>query len=224
MKTTTPGHLFLARFRDRVKSAEASSHEWLRHPIILAIIGFFLTGVVGSYLTNKWQIAQWQKEQRYAIWQLSLADRRALSEKVLSSVAANVSTVADVLTLYDWEFKGPLATRTETNKRISAWVDRTSRWRAEEEVIGQQLAVTYCDRRIPDVFLTIRRDNADLTIYVTGLLVRSNRRAIKKADRDAANTYRNAVLTSKRITANVRRLSVLMSAEIDRERHANTWM
>lgn len=211
MKHISPGHLIFRKSSD----SRASSSGWSRHPIFLALFGFLLTGVLGSCLTNQWQELRWRKEQRYQVWLQSVTERRSLSERVLTSVAGNVAAANNVISLYDWEFRGPFATDEQVGKRISAWIDRTAQWHVDQEVLGQQLAAIYTDERVRTVFDGIRADSVDLTVHIANLLAQADKRAITEDNQDAVAAYKAAVLTSKRITATLRKLSILMSAEIN---------
>jgi hypothetical protein len=182
---------------------------------------FLLTVCIGGLLTNRYQAAQWRKEQQYGIWKQSIADRRLLSERVISSVTANISATSDVITLYDWEFRGPFKRREQVNARLSNWAQQSGRWDVDAEVIAQQLVDLYKDGDIHDLFEVIRRDSVDLNVHVTNLLASSDSQAITKKNTRAVAEYRDAVLVTKQIKADLRRLTSLMSKEIGRENQVN---
>jgi hypothetical protein len=189
----------------------------ISHPLLLLVLGFVLTGIVGSYLSTKWQAYQWLKQQEYSARQSDIAARQQLAERTLTAVATNIAAANDILTLYDWDFKGPTGEAKEVQKRIANWTEQTKKWNVDYKVLQDQLAGTFREPAISKVFEAIVSASGEVTRRMSNLLAQNGGKRLRK-NSDAAFEYRIAVLTNKSINIQMTCLAALMQQSVTHKR------
>ena len=74
------------RLKDEIRrllQTEAPQSRWSifwQHPAILLILGVFLTGGAGAWLTHIWKQSEWTNQQNYLFAQRSLDRKSAVIE------------------------------------------------------------------------------------------------------------------------------------------------
>src|SRR5689334_19680245 len=89
-------------FRNEVRKtldpekSESKGMKFLRDAGLL-VVGFLLTGAVGSWLTAKWSQHEWENQQRYLARQKMLDKKYALMDETFKDVASTTAAAQDIL-------------------------------------------------------------------------------------------------------------------------------
>lgn len=112
--------------------------------VIMLILGFALTTVMGGVLTARWKAHDAENQRHYLEKQKSLERAYSLISQSSKEVATTVAAADDVLATYEgYDF-----TEKEVDERWENW-DKTSRnWRISSQVLRAQIAPTFSDPMI----------------------------------------------------------------------------
>lgn len=119
--------------------------------LILLILGFVLTAVVGGWLTSLWKDRDSKNQRQYLARQRALDKAYSLMERASKETATTIAAADDVLATYqgdDWPSK-------EVDERWENWTKTSRFWRANSEVLRAEMAANFTDQQIAATFTDI---------------------------------------------------------------------
>jgi hypothetical protein len=199
---------FAARRQKRQRSLQSRLAKAARHPLTLLLLGFFLTGFLGTLLSYWLQDRHWQKQQDYANRENVIKTKHQIMEGTLDSAARVIAANQDVVFSEDWELD-----QRELERRVQRWHRETTRWQAEEKVLRAKLQANFRNALIHDSFDAISTEIDALTTNVFDMYVHRN------DQNDDYEGYFNAVTQIKEIfrgkSGRLNGLASLMVREIE---------
>jgi hypothetical protein len=78
-------------------TTRTSFDSLIRHPVVLLLIGFALTGLLGQWIASSWQRREWDREQSRLIVIKTLDQKYGMVEELLEATGENSATVRDFL-------------------------------------------------------------------------------------------------------------------------------
>src|SRR5260370_3091088 len=72
---------------------EASKRKSFQHPAFLLFLGFFLTGVVGTWLTSHWQNRDQQKQQEQLAHERAILQKYDIADRITKAVSETYTAV-----------------------------------------------------------------------------------------------------------------------------------
>jgi uncharacterized integral membrane protein len=172
---------------------------FFKHPAVLLVLGFFLTGWIGGALTNHWKSREWENQQHFLLSQKELSDKQKLANESIMAIGETVAAADDMITIYfnGWE---PRKHRAEIDERTKNWRRSSVKWRSGSEALKQRLTITF-GSHIGKVFEDIVDSRTRLGVTIGNLIdvgfSRNQASERAKYTRDAL-TLRNE--TSKQTT------------------------
>jgi hypothetical protein len=130
------------------------------NPLLLLLLGFIMTGLLGSWLTSHWQNRQWENQQEQLARQRSIEQKYAITDKITKSLAEAYVAVEDVLYLADngWYER---ASDDKQPARFTSWLQLSRNWRVNEEVLQRDIEVNFRSAKAKALFAEIK-DNWDI--------------------------------------------------------------
>jgi hypothetical protein len=205
---------------------KASSGFW-KHPIVLLVITFIFTGILGSGLTSCWQNKQWAGEAKYRAAEQATKDRIDTINYATETIAAAFAAGDDVLHLYSWDWpqKSEVVTLKE---RAQHWGEQSRKWRVAERVLRARVKANFSDPEIGHLLGEITERRYELGNYVFNLLWSDDRQRSKltgHTPKDMDDFRERSAAIVKSVTvgdagheATLQRMTRLMLAETERRR------
>jgi hypothetical protein len=141
--------------------------DFFQHPAVLLVISFFVTGLIGAFLTQRWQMREWDRQQqiqsreweRQQLRQLDIHGinaKYALIDDITKAVGErNAAVMAIVDPLLDLNSDQVMLNAEQ--EPIRNWQKVTNEWRANSHIIKQKLAVHIRSAAAADAFDAILR-------------------------------------------------------------------
>jgi hypothetical protein len=186
--------------------AEASWSKFFGHPVTLLVLGFILTGLLGSWLTYYWKHRDWKNQQSYLTQQRALDKKYALMDATFKEVSSTLAAGEDVLATYYTENWTP----AEIEERRANWQKTSRNWRVASKVLKQNLAVHFSNPYVLELFKDLTEQRKELGNTITNL-PRSDPRV--RADKKVQDTVQQANSKSNHILDLLRDCGALMKAE-----------
>jgi hypothetical protein len=127
--------------RIRSKKEKISFRTLASHPAFLLFIGFIFTGIIGTFITSKWQRNEWDRQQARLVHIRRIDQKEKVMEELVQTVADSNATEEDVLNAFskDWR-QGDPRREDITEERLEAWQKQGGRdWRIATEMIQSKL-------------------------------------------------------------------------------------
>lgn len=204
------------------RSKAASLSSFGRHPATLLIIGFLLTGIVGTLLTTRWQRKEWDRQQtlQNIEWnkqQSRLVQIHNIDHKyeVISEItmAVGQSNAAASEILFTFNPKANDLLRAEgSDERIKLWQQAQHNWQIAVSVIRQKLSVFFRNEQLQDHLLKIA-DRIDLIFF--NLLELIDRATENQKEMEEEGFKRIAINTKLLINSRSEDLQQLVSLMIE---------
>jgi uncharacterized integral membrane protein len=188
---------------------------FFKHPAVLLILGFFLTGWIGGALTNHWKSREWENQQHFLLAQKELTEKQKLANESITAIGETIAAADDMITIYfnGWE---PRKRRSEIDERTKSWRRSSIKWRSGSEALKQRLTIAF-GSDIGKAFEDITDSRTRLGVMIGNLIDAgfSRRRASERsAYTQDALTLRNE--TSKLTTKMGEDLAQEMKAAVTR--------
>jgi hypothetical protein len=193
----------VAKLTRKRKSASARLSSALKHPAALLILGFLLTGGVGTVVTSCVQNRHWQKQQDFTAKQEETEAKLQLMRDTLAALAKHFAAQQDVVLAYDWGLKFPFD-NAELLRRSAERSRQISQWQAEKEVLRARLRSRFQCEAVPLLFDDIARASDELSNNVTYILVNSHGLPIHKdySSKELISAYMLSVAAVKHLKGN----------------------
>ncbi|HEX8745797.1 MAG TPA: hypothetical protein VF717_01270 [Pyrinomonadaceae bacterium] len=129
----------------------------LKHPVVLLILGFALTGIVGNWLASFWQNRQWERQQLRQIQLKDVETKYALIDELTRYVEKNNVAGRDVYgsccvgrpELDESSYK-------DTITKLEVWGTAIDSWRSYSPILERKITLYFRDPEIHKLFKEIR--------------------------------------------------------------------
>lgn len=116
--------------------------------IILLIVAFVLTTVLGGILTYVWKQRDWHNQQSYLAQQRALDKKYAVIDRTFKEVAITTSAAEDVL----WIYYSDQLSQKDIDERMANWYKSSRDWRVQSKILSASLAGNFKDQDIGKTF------------------------------------------------------------------------
>jgi hypothetical protein len=142
---------------------------FFQHPAILLLLGFVLTGVIGTALTAAWQSNSWLTQQSLLASQRILEQKYQLASDVAKAVGDTHAAPTGILLLFTNE-DTPQNRKNELPKRIDHWRRTYNEWLTNNNVLLQRITVYVNDPVARTKFQEIVLDRKETNNSILNLL------------------------------------------------------
>jgi hypothetical protein len=119
----------IKRLCEQSKKSELSS--LLHHPVVLLVLGFFLTGFLGNILASKWQSREWDRQQSRLELARNTETKYAIINDLTKAVAESEGVKTNLVDeLIDAFYHGQLIKDRDATqaKRMANWAQAKQSW------------------------------------------------------------------------------------------------
>lgn len=129
----------------------------MENPLVLLLLGFVLTGILGSWFTTYWQNSQWENQQEQLARQRAIEQKYAITDKITKSVAEAYVAVEDIgyLANNGWYDKAP---GDKAPERAASWLQLSRSWRVDEQVLQRDIEVNFRSPKAKALFAEIKEN------------------------------------------------------------------
>lgn len=132
------------------------------------IVGFVLTGCLGTWLSTYWQNKQWSEQQTYMAAQKSIEGKYSLIEEVSQAIAEAYTPAEDILGLITyWNDK---ERAKEVSERIAYWRQSSRGWRISSKILVAKLNANFKNVEIKVTFDDIINRRRIVGVGINSLL------------------------------------------------------
>jgi hypothetical protein len=159
--------LALASFRQEVSQKiedvdSKTSPKLSRNPLLLLIVGFVLTGILGAWITLAFQSREWNRQQsmqssewnkqQIRLVQIHEVDQKyGIIDEVTKAVVEHDSAAMDAVGTLTWT-PGDTRIVSEGPERLKHWQQASKDWRVTSQKLLQKLIIHFNDPRVQLVF------------------------------------------------------------------------
>lgn len=112
---------------DELKSTEDKKAFFAENSISRFILGFILTGVLGTWLSSCWQSQQWKEQQAYSAKQKIIEKKYELINEVSEKVSKSYTAAEDIFGLF--QYLTDKERKSQKEERINYWRQESREWR-----------------------------------------------------------------------------------------------
>lgn len=123
-------------------SPKAKVARFFQHPAMLLVVGFFLTGVLGTGLTAYWQRKEAVRQQRVTARQLSIAQKYELANDIAKAVGDTHAAASGVMSEITIAGERGIDAAALA-ERAKYWYDVKRAWLTNSDVYLQKLTVHF---------------------------------------------------------------------------------
>ncbi len=158
--------------------------------IITAIVGFLLTGVLGNYLIQKWQLRNWLTQQKFSSIEKEYSEIKELAEEF--SKISNERLFSMRAVLYSLKINDKQLHKTRKNEyrdSIKTWNQKYGYFSAKLPFLMSQLQTQYFDEQIHkqlvaassllDNAISNKSSTPTINAKIENILIEVNRACIK---------------------------------------------
>jgi hypothetical protein len=140
--------------------------DLLRHPILLLVLGFLFTGVIGAWLTSYWKTKEWdyqQKRLRYINQAEALVKRKTeIRDEVRKDTETVLSAHSEIVALILAEANTNTRSK-DMQERITRWQQSVDQWNTN---LGKLRQTISSDFSTPTCLQTLEQSGKQLAIIV----------------------------------------------------------
>lgn len=171
------------------KEAAKKKPSFFQHPAVLLVIGFLLTGGVGTWLTSYWQSKEQAKQQAEQAHKRAVEQKYEVMEQLNKAVAEVYTAGHVIINLLSYDHR-PQDFPKELTERDAFWKQARRNWSVASLVLEQKLSVHFKDDEAKKVYEKILEDGDSLSIALNNILpqlkdARWRRQKKNKAEMDA---------------------------------------
>lgn len=203
--------------------------DFFQHPAVLLVISFFATGLIGAFLTQRWQAREWNRQQqtqsreweRQQLRQLDIhgidAKYKLIDDVTRAIGERNAAVMAIVDPLLDGN-SDQVMLKAEAEP-IKNWQRATNEWRANSQIIRQKLAV-HIGAEATEGFEAIMKRQKRINGKISTL--RDDLTHYNRDDDADAQKYLQSILNDvAEMRGDLRRLTDVIVAETRKQLQAN---
>lgn len=145
--------------------SKSSLSSITKHPAVLLIIGFALTGFVGTWLASSWQKREWDRQQSRLVKIRGVDQKYVVIDETIKAMAENNSIIG--------EFLGYLSNAEDFkySKKFDDYVidyaKKREEWRASSSIIEQKLLIYFRNPQIHELYRQILKERLSMHIRLT---------------------------------------------------------
>jgi hypothetical protein len=206
----------LQELKEAAKKRKSSP---LQHPAFLLILGFFLTGVVGTWLTSAWQSVRQEKERKQLAHEYALKQKYEVMDQINKAIA-EAQTGAHVM-VYVLTYGSGGKPSKALEERETYWNQARRSWLINSQVLKQKLAINFTNSEALELYQKIIAEGDDMAQRLNDLherLKKSNWRDPKLTD--VIDTRVNSIRTINEIERKTNLLLNHLKQEIQKEQVA----
>jgi hypothetical protein len=125
--------------------------KFFRHPAVIVTLTFFLTSLVGTQITSRWQEHQREIDQKYT-----------LADQANKSIVEYLIAAEDIVSMYQGEAEAPNRADIE-KERWSYWQQRSREWRIFSDTFAEKLSANFTNDDIRKSFEEIKKGAEDVS-------------------------------------------------------------
>lgn len=182
------------------KKKEKKDDGFFKHPVVLLVLGFLLTGGVGSFLTSCWQKQEWREQERHRAAEQVKKERLDTINYTTETIAAAMASGEDVLHLFSWTWRDKSDVVT-VKERAEYWRDQSRKWRTAEKVLLARVNANFKDPEIKRRLDKIIAERYDLGNAITNLLWYADRDRMKFSAKTNDEVEKHQKLAQKLVVA-----------------------
>lgn len=174
--------------------------------LILLVVGFLLTAVVGGCLTAFWKDRDSKNQREYLARQRALDKAYSLVERASKETATTIAAADDILATYqgdDWTSK-------DVDERRENWTKTSRTWRVNCQVLRAEMAANFPNQQIVTVFDEIIKKRRQLGNGIFNLP--RDKKAIKP-DEDLKKEVDDAIDLNNKIIDLLEKCDTLIAAQ-----------
>jgi hypothetical protein len=203
----------LKELKEASKKKESSP---LQHPAFLLLLGFILTGVVGTWLTSFWQSREQEKQRQ------QLAHEHALEQKYdvidqINKAAAEADTGAQVMVYLLIYGEGEKREKVIT-ERETYWSKARRNWLVNSQVLEQKLAINFKNDEALALYQSIKEESNETTYLINDTYEQLKSSSWTNPEKDKVIDIRlQAISQIKSIQSKTKQLLKILVEEINKE-------
>lgn len=153
--------------------------SFFQHPAVLLIIGFALTGIIGAWLTGRWQRNEWDRQQfvQSQEWdrqQLRLLDIHSIDLKyeIINEITKSIGERNAAATGIVVPLLGGISDRElikEEQEPIKNWQKVSHDWRTDSQILRLKIAAHIKSQEAADLFTQLIKTEKEFGGKVTYL-------------------------------------------------------
>lgn len=132
--------------------ARSSSWEFLKHPLLLLVLGFGLAGVIGTWLSAQYQKREWDRQQIRLVKVNRAEAKLALIDDLIRTVSENDSTIRgfalEIALLTNIEPEKRAEIEKEIKDGFRAVRASLRKWLIESSALEHRIRLSYRDPEI----------------------------------------------------------------------------
>lgn len=160
----------------REQAAKKLNRSWAQilsniftQPAVLLVLGFALTGLVGTFITGRWQKAEWDRQQTRLIEIQGVNLKYQIIDDVTKLIGErNAAALAIVVPLLGSDKDLDLIIKEE-QEPIKNWQKVSHDWRANSQILRLKIAVHIQDPKASELFARLMKAEKELGGKVTYL-------------------------------------------------------
>ena len=220
----------LASFRREVPrktedGSKLSSSTITRNPLLLLILGFALTGILGAWITLVFQSREWNRQQsmqssewnkqQIRLVQIHEVDQKyGMIDEVTKAVVEHDSAAMDALASLTWT-RGDPRIVSEGPERLKHWQQASKDWRVTSQKLLQKLIIHFKDPRVQLIFQAAVEKRSRIDNDFTTLQGEYGRGRSTSEDAEFMNRVYSANDSINKATGDLRRLVEIMVIDIE---------
>jgi hypothetical protein len=167
---------------------EASRRKPFQHPAFLLILGFFLTGVVGTLLTSLWQSREQERQQKQIANQRAIQQKYDITDQINKAVSETYTAAQVISNLIAG--RNISKNDKEAAERETFWNNANRNWIPNSLLLQQRVVINFKDETAVADYKTIVTDTENMSSVINeslGVVKETNWRALNKKDRESSS-------------------------------------
>lgn len=203
----------LQELKEASKKRKSSPFQ---HPAFLLILGFFLTGVVGTWLTSAWQSVQQAKERKQLAHEYALKQKYEVVDQVNKAIAEAQTGGQVMVYVLTYGSGGKMSKAME--ERETYWYQARRNWLINSQVLQQKLSINFNNSEALTLYQQIITEGDDMAGRLNDLYELLKKSNWKKPEpTDVIDVRVNSIRTMNEIQRKTHLLLNHLKEEIRKE-------
>jgi len=202
--------------RELEPQKKPSFSDLLRHPVVLLVLGFLFTGVIGTWLTSYWKNKEWDYQQKRLVYinQASALVKRKteIRDEVGKDTENILSAHSEIVALILAEANTDTRSKN-MEQRIILWQQSVEQWNAS---LGKLRQIVSSDFSSPTCLQTLEQSVRKMAIIVGNInfVIEEMKRASWRMTTDSFNKVTTIKSLLGETRDGVKELLAIMAREI----------
>jgi hypothetical protein len=161
--------------------------KFFQHPAVLLVIGFAISGYIGTRITTNWQHQEWEKQQRRGLDFRGFDQKHEIIDEITKSVGEINAAAIAVVSPLGQRVSDKQLIRDEA-EQIKDWRKASNEWGVKSTILKLKIATRIKSLKAAEMFHRITDEERDIVVNVNLLqskLAESN--LINNADKEKKN-------------------------------------